>query len=369
MNDKMIFNAHSQAENNTNFQEKQEFNQDEVDIEVDKDPLNDREILQGELLNAQFEQAIGTKPRWWTRALMAVFALLLLATVAQSVQWLMDTWQNHQWIYFVFALVSFSVVLLGVSAIAKEFALLHKLRQRALMQQKSLNLQGTALNLPESAVQFSADFAHNEQAQAFCLNVAKAMKLDEQHPSVVQWKQQIADSHSAQEVGFLFSQNVLNPFDQQAKKLITKNALESAAVIAISPLAVVDTLFMGWRNIRMINQIAKLYGIELGYFSRLRLMKLVLMNMALTGAAELVQEVGMDWLSQDIAAKLSARAAQGIGAGLLTARLGIKAMEFCRPISFQKQDKPRLSHIHKAVLGHLKSQVFSSSKLKQTEKL
>jgi putative membrane protein len=35
----------------------------------------------------------------------------------------------------------------------------------------------------------------------------------------------------------------------------------------------------------------------------------------------------MDWMSQDLAARLSARAAQGIGAGLLTARLGIKAME------------------------------------------
>lgn len=31
-------------------------------------------------------------------------------------------------------------------------------------------------------------------------------------------------------------------------------------------------------------------------------------------------------------AKLSVRAAQGIGVGLLTARLGIKAMEFCRPL-------------------------------------
>ncbi len=40
----------------------------------------------------------------------------------------------------------------------------------------------------------------------------------------------------------------------------------------------------------------------------------------------------MDWMSQDLAARLSARAAQGIGAGLLTARLGIKAMEVCRPL-------------------------------------
>ncbi len=33
----------------------------------------------------------------------------------------------------------------------------------------------------------------------------------------------------------------------------------------------------------------------------------------------------MDWMSQDLAARLSARAAQGIGAGLLTARLGYQS--------------------------------------------
>ena len=47
----------------------------------------------------------------------------------------------------------------------------------------------------------------------------------------------------------------------------------------------------------------------------------------------------MDWMSQDLAARLSARAAQGIGAGLLTARLGIKAMEVCRPLPWIDGDK------------------------------
>ncbi|EPW2013040.1 TIGR01620 family protein, partial [Shigella sonnei] len=103
-------------------------------------------------------------------------------------------------------------------------------------------------------------------------------------------------------------------------------------MIAVSPLALVDMAFIAWRNLRLINRIATLYGIELGYYSRLRLFKLVLLNIAFAGASELVREVGMDWMSQDLAARLSTRAAQGIGAGLLTARLGIKAMELCRPL-------------------------------------
>ena len=66
----------------------------------------------------------------------------------------------------------------------------------------------------------------------------------------------------------------------------------------------------------------------------------MLLNIAFAGASELVREVGMDWMSQDLAARLSARAAQG-GAGLLTARLGIKAMEVCRPLPWIDGDKPR----------------------------
>ncbi len=359
MNDKIIFDDIQSPESVQTFQSKQEFSQTDGNIEIDNDPL------EGELLDDKFEQAIGAKPNWWLRILMAVFGLLLIATVAQSIQWIVDTWQQHQWIYFVFALVSFFVVVLGLTAIAKEFLRLRNLRQHLLMQQQSANLQRQNA---KSAVQFSEDFS-NEECQAFCLKVAESMQLDPQQPTIIQWQKQISESHNAQEVGFLFSQTVMQPFDKKAKKLITKNAIESAVVIAVSPLAVVDTFFMAWRNIRLINQIARLYGIELGYFSRLRLMKLVLMNMALTGATELIQEVGMDWLSQDMMAKLSARVGQGIGAGLLTARLGIKTMEFCRPLAFQKQEKPRLSHIHREILSHLKSTILTSSKIKQQERL
>ncbi|WP_409257259.1 TIGR01620 family protein, partial [Klebsiella pneumoniae] len=100
--------------------------------------------------------------------------------------------------------------------------------------------------------------------------------------------------------------------------------------------------------------------IELGYYSRLRLFRLVLLNIAFAGASELVREVGMDWMSQDLAARLSARAAQGIGAGLLTARLGIKAMELCRPLPWIADDKPRLGDFRRELIGQLKDTLQKS---------
>jgi len=69
----------------------------------------------------------------------------------------------------------------------------------------------------------------------------------------------------------------------------------------------------------------------------------------------------MDWMSQDIAARLSARAAQGIGAGLLTARLGIKAMELCRPLPWLEEDKPRLGDFRRDLVSQLKTSLAKGS--------
>ena len=55
---------------------------------------------------------------------------------------------------------------------------------------------------------------------------------------------------------------------------------ESAVIVAIGPLAVIDMFFIAWRDIRLINKIAAIYGIELGYFTRLRLLRMVLVNLA-----------------------------------------------------------------------------------------
>jgi len=103
----------------------------------------------------------------------------------------------------------------------------------------------------------------------------------------------------------------------------------------------------------MINKIAGLYGLKLGYWSRIKLIKQVFVNMAYAGASELVADFGSDMLGAELLGKLSARFAQGLGAGMLTARLGAKTMELCRPIPFE--NKPKLTHVRKKIAQQIKS--------------
>ena len=55
--------------------------------------------------------------------------------------------------------------------------------------------------------------------------------------------------------------------------------------------------------------------------------------------------------------------------GLLTARLGVKAMELCRPLAFQLNEKPKLSHIQQELLSSVKDIVLGKNKIYKKEQV
>lgn len=72
---------------------------------------------------------------------------------------------------------------------------------------------------------------------------------------------------------------------------------ETAIMVAISPLTLVDMALVAWRSLAMVDRLCRLYGLELGYASRLRLFRNVLHNMAFAGASELATDASMDMLA------------------------------------------------------------------------
>ncbi|WGE86608.1 TIGR01620 family protein [Actinobacillus equuli] len=297
--------------------------------------------------------------RFWVRVVLFALGLFSIAVIAQSVQWLIDTFQARQWIYFAFAIVFALISLTGVVTIIGEWRKLVFLRHHQQQQQVSEQLLLEELSTTSG-----------EKAVNFCNEVVANLKnVPSVQHSQQRWQSQLNEAYNAKEVLYLFSETVLTPLDKQVKKMISKSATENAVIVAVSPLAVVDVLMVAWRNIALVNKISKTYGMQLGYFSRLKLFKMVLTNMVFAGATEVVSDVGMEFFSQNLTAKLSLRAAQGIGVGLLTARLGIKAMEFCRPVAFQAGEKPKLSAIRQQLLTSVKNTIFAKAEEKVSEKV
>ncbi|MBS6568249.1 MAG: TIGR01620 family protein [Klebsiella michiganensis] len=305
------------------------------------------DVLQDEegAAEAVVESALRPKRSLWRKMVSAGLAIFGVSVVAQGVQWTMTAWQTQDWIALGALIVG-----AGVGSVATEWRRLWRLRQRAHERDEVRDL------MHSHAV---------GKGRAFCEKLALQAGLDQSHPALQRWYAAIHETQNDREVVSLYAQIVQPVLDAQARREISRSAAESTLMIAVSPLALVDMAFIAWRNLRLINRIATLYGIELGYYSRLRLFRLVLLNIAFAGASELVREVGMDWMSQDLAARLSARAAQGIGAGLLTARLGIKAMELCRPLPWIADDKPRLGDFRRELIGQLKDTLQKSKNAPQ----
>lgn len=285
------------------------------------------------------EAALRPKRSLWRRMVKAGLAVLGVSVVAQGVQWAHNAWIQQDWIAMGGCVAGGLIVCAGAGSLIAEWRRLYRLRERADerdVARELLNSHGMG------------------KGREFCEKLARQAGMDQAHPALQRWHASLHETHNDREIVALYAQLVQPVLDRQARREIGRSSAESTLMIAVSPLALVDMAFIAWRNLRLVNRIAAIYGIELGYFSRIRLFRLVLLNIAFAGASELVREVGMDWMSQDLAARFSARAAQGIGAGLLTARLGIKTMELCRPLPWMEDDKPRLGDFRRDLVIQLK---------------
>ncbi|MFU0871141.1 TIGR01620 family protein [Kluyvera sichuanensis] len=303
-------------------------------VTLDEEPEQEGQV------EATLDAALRPKRSLWRKMVSAGLGLFGISVVAQGVQWTMTAWQTNDWAALGGCAAGALIVGAGVGSVVTEWRRLWRLRQRAEERDEARTLM----------------HSHSVgKGRAFCEGLARQAGLDQSHPALQRWYAAIHETQSDREVVSLYAHLVQPVLDAQARRETSRSAAESTLMIAVSPLALVDMGFIAWRNLRLINRIANLYGIELGYYSRLRLFRLVLINIAFAGASELVREIGMDWMSQDLAARLSTRAAQGIGAGLLTARLGIKAMELCRPLPWIDNDKPRLGDFRRELIGQLKA--------------
>lgn len=337
------FDGPLEAEKSEQFRQSQTFADDIADKFAPA--VIDEALPEEGQAEAVVESVLRPKRSLWRKMVTAGLTIFGISVVAQGVQWTMNAWQTQDWVALGGCAAGALIVGAGVGSVATEWRRLWRLRQRAQERDEAKELMQS----------------HGVgKARAFCEKLAQQAGIDQAHPALQRWYAAIHETQNDREVVSLYAHLVQPALDAQARREISRSAAESAMMIAVSPLALVDMAFIAWRNLRLINRIATLYGIELGYYSRLRLFKLVLLNIAFAGASELVREIGMDWMSQDLAARLSARAAQGIGAGLLTARLGIKAMELCRPLPWIDNDKPKLGDFRRELIGQLKGVVQKS---------
>jgi putative membrane protein len=143
---------------------------------------------------------------------------------------------------------------------------------------------------------------------------------------------------------------LMSPLDIEARRLVSVAAQRVSVVTAVSPRAVVDVLFVAAAAIRLVRQLAKLYGGRPGTLGMITLMRHAISHLAITGGMAASDSMIQQVLGHGIAAKLSQRLGEGVLNGLLTARLGLAAIDVTRPLPFTALPRPQLGDLAKDLL-------------------
>lgn len=138
---------------------------------------------------------------------------------------------------------------------------------------------------------------------------------------------------------------LLVPLDEAARAMVLASAKRVALLTAVSPRALVDLIFVATEILRSIRRLATLYGGRPGLFGFLRLARAAFAHLAVTGGMAAGDSIVQQFVGHGIAARLSARLGEGVVNGLLTARIGIAAIDVCRPLPFVIGRPPRLADV------------------------
>jgi len=148
-------------------------------------------------------------------------------------------------------------------------------------------------------------------------------------------------------------QTLMKPLDDEAKQIIATAAKRISVVTAVNPAASLDVIFTGYQILRMLRQLTALYGNRPGSIGTVRLASMVGSHLAVTGGLALSDTLIQQFIGKGLAGRLSAKLGEGTVNGILTSRIGIAALDLCRPMPFNALERPGLKEFVATIAGSL----------------
>ena len=205
-------------------------------------------------------------------------------------------------------------------------------------------------------IRHEADSAARQNDKALAIDVTRRLKSFYAGREDLTWGLERLAEHehdimNAEELLRLDERTLIAPLDPVARSLVAASAKRVSVVTAVSPNAVVDMLFVATQNLRMLRKLATLYGARPGALSLLKLARMVVTHIVLTGGIALGDDVLQQVIGHGLTAKLSARLGEGLFNGALTTRIGIATIDVCRPLPYMEQQRPRFRELVAEVAG------------------
>ncbi len=277
------------------------------------------------------------KPKSWLSRLFwgAVFALLGMAISLSAWDFVEGLLARNIWLGRVALALTAVVVFALIIAILRELIGFSRLRTLdSLRTETTLSRTGDRINALKTIAKLDHLYTGRPE-----LRWAR---------SELQTKQEdILDADALIDVA---EQQLMSPLDALARLEIEAASRQVAAATALIPLALVDVLVALSSNVSMIRRIAAVYGGRAGFLGSWRLLKGVAAHLIATGAVAIGDDLIGTLAGGGALSKLSRRFGEGVINGMLTARIGVAAMEICRPMPFEALKRPKASSIIKSAL-------------------
>lgn len=149
------------------------------------------------------------------------------------------------------------------------------------------------------------------------------------------------DIMDARELLVLAERDLVAPLDAPARAIVAASARRISVLTAASPAALIDMAFVAAENLRMLRRLSTLYGARPGTLGLFKLARMVVSHIVMTGGIAIGDDLIQQVIGHGLTARLSARLGEGVFNGALTARVGIAAIDVCRPLPWIEAPRPR----------------------------
>jgi putative membrane protein len=143
----------------------------------------------------------------------------------------------------------------------------------------------------------------------------------------------------------LLDRLVIKPLDEESHRIIARRARRVTLLTTVTPAAALDIVFVAAQNLRMLRELAELYGGRPSTLSTLKLARMVVAHLAVTGGLALSDNLIQHLVGKGLLGRLSARFGEGAVNGILTSRIGLAARDVCRPVPEAESTKETLGSL------------------------
>ncbi len=143
----------------------------------------------------------------------------------------------------------------------------------------------------------------------------------------------------------LLDRLVIRPLDEEFHRIIARRARRVTLLTTVTPAAALDIVFVAAQNLRMLRELAELYGGRPSTLSTLKLARMVVAHLAVTGGLALSDNLIQHLVGKGLLGRLSARFGEGAVNGILTSRIGLAARDICRPVPEAESTKETLGSL------------------------